>query len=59
MNQTLATFAKIKASVGRQYNARMTMYDQTPESLCAFYFAHGLSFSASFSFCVVSLFVFT
>ena len=34
MNETLATFAKIKASVGRQYNARMTMYDQTPESLC-------------------------
>ena len=34
MNQTLATFAKINASVGRQYNARMTMYDQTPESLC-------------------------
>jgi hypothetical protein len=34
MNQTLATFSKIKASVGRQHNARTTMYDQTPESLC-------------------------
>jgi hypothetical protein len=34
MNETLATFAKLKASVGLQHNARMTMYDQTPESLC-------------------------
>jgi hypothetical protein len=34
MNETLATFAKIKSSVGRQYNVRMTMHDQTPESLC-------------------------
>jgi hypothetical protein len=34
MNETLATFAKIKASVGRRYNARATMYDKTPESLC-------------------------
>ena len=34
MNQTLATFAKIKASVGRRHNATRTMYDKTPESLC-------------------------
>jgi hypothetical protein len=34
INQTLATFATIKASVDRRYNARTTMYDQTPESLC-------------------------
>ena len=34
MNETLATFAKIKASVGRWYNARTTMYDKMPESLC-------------------------
>jgi hypothetical protein len=34
MNQTLATFAKIKALVGRRYNARTTLYDQTPDSLC-------------------------
>jgi len=34
MNQTLATFAKIKASVGRRHNTTKTMYDKTPESLC-------------------------
>ena len=34
MNQTLATFAKIKAlSVGAAM-LRTTMYDKTPESLC-------------------------